>query len=47
MADIALPANLTLPPDYFDMIIIDECHRSIYGSWRKVLDYFNTAKWSV
>ena len=44
MADIALPANLTLPPDYFDMIIIDECHRSIYGSWRKVLDYFNTAK---
>lgn len=44
VADIALPANLTLPPDYFDMIIIDECHRSIYGSWRKVLDYFNTAK---
>lgn len=44
MADVALPANLTLPPDYFDMIIIDECHRSIYGSWRKVLDYFNTAK---
>ena len=44
VADIILPANLTLPPDYFDMIIIDECHRSIYGSWRKVLDYFNTAK---
>lgn len=43
-ADIELPTNLVLPPDYFDMIIIDECHRSIYGSWRKVLDYFNTAK---
>lgn len=43
-ADIVLPANLTLPPDYFDMIIIDECHRSIYGSWRRVLDYFKTAK---
>lgn len=41
---IPLPTNLTLPPDYFDMIIIDECHRSIYGNWRKVLEYFNTAK---
>ena len=30
------PANVTyspaLPPDAFDVIIIDECHRSIYGS---------------
>ncbi len=41
---IPLPTNLTLPPDYFDMIIIDECHRSIYGNWRKVLEYFNSAK---
>lgn len=41
---IPLPTNLTLPPDYFDIIIIDECHRSIYGNWRKVLEYFNTAK---
>lgn len=26
------------------MIIIDECHRSIYGNWRKVLEYFDTAR---
>jgi type I restriction enzyme R subunit len=41
---IQLPTNVTLPPDFFDMIIIDECHRSIYGNWRKVLDYFSSAK---
>ena len=42
--EILLPTNLSLPPDFFDMIIIDECHRSIYGNWRKVLDYFSSAK---
>jgi type I restriction enzyme R subunit len=26
------------------MIIIDECHRSIYGNWKPVLDYFENAK---
>ena len=26
------------------MIIIDECHRSIYGNWRRVLEYFDTAR---
>ncbi|MBD5375602.1 MAG: DEAD/DEAH box helicase family protein, partial [Bacteroides sp.] len=43
-SDITLPPNPLLPPDFFDMIIIDECHRSIYGNWRAVLEYFNTAK---
>ena len=33
--------NPTLPPDAFDVIIIDECHRSIYGQWRQVLEYFD------
>lgn len=42
--EVTLPPNPNLPNDYFDMIIIDECHRSIYGNWRKVLEYFNTAK---
>ena len=42
--EVSLPTNLMLPPDFFDMIIIDECHRSIYGNWRKVLDYFSSAK---
>ena len=41
---VSLPTNPLLPPDYFDLIIIDECHRSIYGNWRQVLDYFKTAK---
>ena len=29
---------------YFDIIIIDECHRSIYGEYRKTLDHFNSIK---
>jgi len=31
----------TLPPETFDFVIVDECHRSIYGSWRQVLEYFD------
>ena len=42
--EVALPPNPHLPHDYFDLIIIDECHRSIYGNWRKVLEYFDTAR---
>ncbi|MEY8688068.1 DEAD/DEAH box helicase family protein [Bacteroides sp. AN502(2024)] len=42
--EVLLPPNPNLPHDYFDMIIIDECHRSIYGNWRKVLEYFDTAR---
>lgn len=42
--EVQLTGNIILPPDFFDLIIIDECHRSIYGNWRKVLEYFNTAK---
>jgi type I restriction enzyme R subunit len=30
-----------LPPEAFDLIIVDECHRSIYGTWRHVLTYFD------
>ena len=40
---IPLPEHPNLPRDYFDLIIIDECHRSIYSSWRSVLDYFDSA----
>ena len=40
---IQLGDDLTLPPDYFQLIIVDECHRSIYGKWRAVLDYFSGA----
>lgn len=38
------PSKATLKPDTFDLIIIDECHRSIYSSWRKVLEYFSEAR---
>lgn len=31
----------SVPPETFDLIIVDECHRSIYGRWRAVLEYFD------
>ena len=33
--------NATLPPEHFDVVIIDECHRSIYNLWRQVVEYFD------
>lgn len=30
-----------VPVEFFDCIIIDECHRSIYNLWQQVLDYFD------
>lgn len=33
--------NEDVPPEFFDFIIIDECHRSIYNLWKQVLDYFD------
>lgn len=30
-----------LPIEFFDFIVIDECHRSIYTVWKQVLDYFD------
>lgn len=33
--------NPTIPIEFFDIIFIDECHRSIYSLWRQVLDYFD------
>ncbi|MFT6072964.1 MAG: type I restriction enzyme R subunit [Dasania sp.] len=40
----ALPVvyNEKITPEFFDFIIIDECHRSIYNSWRQVLEYFDS-----
>lgn len=42
--DVAEPVvayNSGLPPEYFDVVFIDECHRSIYTLWRQVLEYFD------
>ncbi|MGP2440653.1 type I restriction endonuclease subunit R [Streptomyces sp. JW3] len=33
--------NADIPPEAFDLIVVDECHRSIYGKWRSVLEYFD------
>jgi type I restriction enzyme R subunit len=33
--------NEKLPVEFFDFIVIDECHRSIYNLWMQVLDYFD------
>lgn len=33
--------NAQIPPEFFDFIIIDECHRSIYDVWKQVLEYFD------
>lgn len=33
--------NEKCPPEFFDCIIVDECHRSIYNVWSQVLSYFD------
>jgi type I restriction enzyme R subunit len=30
-----------VPIEFFDFVVIDECHRSIYNLWKQVLDYFD------
>lgn len=49
-AELALPKaplpvvyNKRIPPEFFDFIYIDECHRSIYNLWLQVLDYFDAS----
>lgn len=34
--------NPALPPEFFDVAFVDECHRSIYTVWRQVLEYFDS-----
>jgi len=38
-----VPVSYTgkVPVEFFDFIVIDECHRSIYNLWKQVLDYFD------
>lgn len=40
-APLPVVYNQAIPPEFFDVIVIDECHRSIYTLWRQVLDYFD------
>jgi type I restriction enzyme R subunit len=34
--------NAAIPPEFFDFMIVDECHRSIYELWSQVLLYFDS-----
>ena len=38
---VTVAYNSDIPPEAFDLIIVDEAHRSIYGQWRGVLEYFD------
>lgn len=38
---VTVQYNASLPPESFDLVIVDECHRSIYGLWRGVIEYFD------
>lgn len=41
LAPAPVEYNPQIPIETFDVIIIDECHRSIYNLWKQVLDYFD------
>ncbi len=42
MLNIIRNEQNTLSPHFFDLIVVDESHRSIYNTYQEILDYFNT-----
>jgi type I restriction enzyme R subunit len=42
-AHIEVAYNPKIPIEAFDVVIVDECHRSIYGLWRQVIEYFDAS----
>lgn len=42
MLNIIQDESQSLSPHFFDFIIVDESHRSIYNTYKEVLDYFKT-----
>lgn len=34
--------NIKISPHFFDLIVVDESHRSIYNTYQEILQYFNT-----
>lgn len=40
-AAVPVAYNPKLPIEFFDFVVIDECHRSIYNLWKQVLEYFD------
>jgi len=35
--------NPAVPPEFFDVVVVDEVHRSIYSLWRQVVEYFDAS----
>ena len=42
MLNVIRSEEKSLSPHFFDLVVVDESHRSIYNTYREVLDYFNT-----
>lgn len=42
MLNIIRDEKNPLSPHFFDFIVVDESHRSIYNTYKEILDYFNT-----
>jgi type I restriction enzyme, R subunit len=42
MLNIIRDEKDALSPHFFDLVIVDESHRSIYNTYGEILDYFNT-----
>ena len=42
-APVPMEYNPRIPIGTFDIIVVDECHRSIYNLWRQVLEYFDAS----
>jgi type I restriction enzyme R subunit len=41
MLNIIRDENKPLSPHFFDLVIVDESHRSIYNTYQEILEYFN------
>lgn len=42
MLNIIRSEEKKLSPHFFDLIVVDESHRSIYNTYQEILEYFNT-----
>lgn len=42
MLNIIRNEEKSLSPHFFDLLVVDESHRSIYNTYQEILDYFNT-----
>ncbi len=42
MLNVIRNESKSLSPHFFDLVVVDESHRSIYNTYQEILDYFNT-----